>query len=144
MLQHEDNFHDDVKLVIVYSFLTRLMLKNLQRSPIGKARFPALLQTAFSWYSQSRQKESLFIKNFPKVEDFVKVHLTLADEFESEFINSLADITYYLATHAKEPVVHVTVAAVTSPTYLKGLLKEAWNGTTTHTDFESWYKDTYT
>jgi hypothetical protein len=153
MLQHEDHFHDDVKLVLVYSLLTRAMLKNLQRSPIGKANFPALMAAAFSWFSQLRQKELLFTKNLPPIKEFVDQTLTFDNEFDSEMMDSIAELTFYIITHAQDANLHETIAFVTNQSYRKCELRKAWTtsrdsfrntvGYGQDISFEDWYKEHY-
>jgi hypothetical protein len=117
------------------------MLKNLQRSPIGKAHFPELMKTAFAWYSQTRQKELMFTSTIPAVKQFVDTNLTFSDEFESEMINSIAELTHYILTHKDENVLHETIACVTAPDYLKSRLKSAWNGRHNSSgSFDEWYQ----
>jgi hypothetical protein len=124
------------------------MLKNLQSSPIGKTQFPELMKQAFSWFSQIRQKELVFCEALPEMKEFAKEHFPIKDEFENEMIDSIAEITFYIITHAKENVLHDTVSMITSRSYRKGLLKRTWieaqkalrdNIDTDCGDFESWY-----
>lgn len=148
MLQRVDSFHDDVKLVLVYSFLTRAMLKNMQNSPIGKHNFPELMKHAFAWFSQIRQKELLFSQAIPEVEQFVKEKLTIRHEFESEMVNSLAELSFYIITHAADENLHETIAFITNPSYRKDSMRKAWkagiwNRNEKLTAFEDWYKDNY-
>jgi hypothetical protein len=155
MLQHDDNFQDDLKLVLVYSLLTRVMLKNVQRSPIGKSNYPTLMKHAFAWFGQLRQKELLMGANLPKVEAFVKEHLSLDNELETEWLDSVAELTFYIITHSKDEDLHDTIALVTNRSYRKSLLKRAWfaglnasfvvdsDTNLPQQEFEDWYKEEY-
>ena len=153
MLQHEDHFHDDVKLVLVYSLLTRAMLKNLQKSPISKVNFPTLTAAAFSWFSQLRQKELMFTKDLPAIKEFVDKNLTFDNEFDSEMIDSIAELTFYIITHAKDANLHETIAFVTNQSYRKCELRKAWTtsrdsfrdtiGAGQLVSFDEWYNQHY-
>lgn len=150
MLQHDEHFHDDVKLVLVYSLLTRVMLKNLQRSPIGKNNYPTLMKQAFAWFSQLRQKEIVFTDSLPAVKEFVRQHLTLDNELETEWLDSVAELTFYIITHAKDANLHETISSVTNRSYFKGALYKAFIAGVSNMDddnagpeFEDWYNQHY-
>jgi hypothetical protein len=122
------------------------MLKVLQRSPIGKANFKTLTDQAFSWFSQIRQKELLFTDALPPVKEFVKEHLTYKDELDSEMIDSIAEITFYIIMHAKDKNLHETIAHITSPSYRKCQMEKAWNAGEARmncTSFDDWYKENF-
>jgi len=150
MLQHDENFHDDVKLVLVYSLLTRVMLKNLQRSPIGKNNYQTLMKQAFAWFSQLRQKEIVFTEGLPPIKEFVRQHLTLDNELETEWLDSVAELTFYIITHAKDQNLHETIASVTNRSYFKSALYKAFIAGVSNmdddiadTEFEDWYNKHY-
>jgi hypothetical protein len=139
MLQHVANFHDDVKLVIVYSLITRLMLRNVQRSVIGKKNFPTLMNKAYSTYAVLEDREKFFLATIPEIHAFVKENLYVPDELEQELIDSLAEIAYYIIAHSSDRNMHETISICTNPSYRKGMLKSAWNAATQGSDFETWY-----
>jgi hypothetical protein len=143
MLQHEERFHDDVKLVLVYSLLTRSMLKVLQRSVIGKASHKTLTDAAFSWFSQIRQKELLFTDTLPAVKEFVMDNLPKKDELESDMLDSIAEMSLYIIMHAKDKNLHETITHVTNPSYRKCELRKAWQAGAGLMAFEDWYKDNH-
>lgn len=139
MLQHVANFHDDVKLVLVYSLITRLMLRNVQRSVIGKKNFPILMNKAYSTYAVLEDREKFFVGAIPEINDFVQEHLHVPDELGQELINSIAEVAYYAIAHASDSNMHETINLCTNPSYRKGMLKSAWTAGQSGGDFETWY-----
>jgi hypothetical protein len=140
MLQHDANFHDDVKLVLVYSLITRLMLRNVQRSPIGKRNFPTLMSKAYSTYAVLEDREKFLCTVLPELHEFVQQHLCLTNDQEKEFIDSIAEVSFYIIAHADDQNMHSTIALCTNPTYRKSELQLAWNAGQKGGDFETWYK----
>lgn len=139
MLQHEANFHDDVKLVLVFSLITRLMLRTVQRSSIGKKNFPTMMTKVYSTYAVLEDRERFFCTALPDVRPFAQE--LLCGDTEQEFVDSIAEVSRYIITHRDDANMHDTIAMCTSPTYRKAELKKAWEAARkTDNDFETWFK----
>jgi hypothetical protein len=145
MLQSEENFHDDVKYVLVFSTLTRMMLQNMHKSPFGKKHFKTLIEGSFSMYSQLIHKEKLLYEHLPVVAAFREKWLSKDHELESEFVNSIADVCHHIMTHCTNQNLHETIAAITSSQVRKEQMRKVWNAAQQKGgNFDDWYNNNST
>jgi len=126
MLQRDENFHNDVKLVLVYSMLNRIALKNLQNSPIGRENFKNLMDIAYSWFGYCRNRELSMVQAIPDLKSFADQYLKPKAEEEEDMLNCLAEITYFIITHPNSKLMETTVDAVVNKHYLKNKMKHVW------------------
>lgn len=136
MIQHEEHFHDDVKLVLIFSTLTRLMLRNMQDSPIARASYESTRKLAYSWFSQLRSREGLLAAPFDPVKSFYEELLTSADT--ADMAAAIGNVAHFLLVHDSTKGRELA-ECLTNPSYFKRTLKTAWDARRDFPNFETWY-----
>ena len=139
MIQHEEDFYGDVKLVLVFSFLTRLMIRNLRQSPVGIAHFEHLRMLVFRWFSQLRDREIALASVSPSVQEYYQALLATPMDNVDDTVGAVAEITRFILEHPEREV-QQTVDCITSKSYFKTILKHAWDDRDKYPDFDAWYR----
>ncbi len=138
MIQNEEDFYGDVKLVLVSSFLTRLMIRNLRQSPVGIAHFEHLRMLVFRWFSQLRDREIALAAVSPSVQEYYDKLLATPLDGVDDTIASIAELTRFVLEHPEREI-EQTINCITSKHYFKTILKRSWDDRDKYPDFESWY-----